>query len=70
MREAGVAHLARLEDPHRVEEAMASYLEQMRRGALAAPTLSDMSRQARAKAFAGLLEEARAEPRLAAHRAV
>jgi glycosyltransferase involved in cell wall biosynthesis len=70
MREAGVAHIARLEDPHRVEEAMASYLEQMRRGALAAPTLSDMSRQARAKAFAGLLEEARAEPRLAAHRAV
>jgi len=58
MRDAGVTHIAKLEDADQVESAIDSYLCAVCNGAPFAWKLSDMSRRARAGALAGVLEEA------------
>jgi glycosyltransferase involved in cell wall biosynthesis len=60
MRDAGVAHVARLEDAAAVEQALVRFVAAVRAGTEMPPTLSDMSRRARARALAGLLDDARA----------
>ena len=62
MLEAGVAHVARLEDAGPVEAAMTRYLADLRSGVLGvlpAAQLSSMSRRNRAQALATLFEDAR-----------
>ena len=64
MLEAGIAHVAMLEDTQRVEEAMTRFLAEVPAGSGATPMgagLAAMSRRARAGALAGLLEQARAQ---------
>ncbi len=65
LRASGVVHVARLEDSQRVEEAMTAYLAAMRSTAPPAPTgdLSAMSRRARARELATLLENVSSESR-------
>jgi len=62
MRDAGVTHIAKLEDTVQVESAIDSYLSAVRNGAPFEWKLSDMSRRARAGALADVLEEVRAAP--------
>ena len=62
MGDAGVTHIAKLEDTDQVEGAIDSYLGAVRSGAPFVWKLSDMSRRARASALADVLEEARAQP--------
>ena len=63
MRGAGVEHVAALEDADGVEHALAAFLDALSHGAAPVPILSDMSRSARTKALAGLLEIVRVEHR-------
>src|SRR5258706_7449860 len=65
LRASGVVHVARLEDSQRVEAAMTAYLAAMRSTAPPAPTgdLSAMSRRARARELATLLENVSSESR-------
>jgi glycosyltransferase involved in cell wall biosynthesis len=66
MVDAGVDHLALLENADQVEAALTGYLAAVRSGAAAAPPdrpIQDMSRQARARALAGVLEAASASGR-------
>ena len=62
MREAGVQHVAQLENAEHVERALSAYLAESRPGAAQmpmAPPLMAMSRRARARTFAALLDEVR-----------
>lgn len=66
MREAGVAHVARLEDAAQVEAALTRYLAEVAPASPSpalTPQLAAMSRKARAHALAELLESARSTPR-------
>ncbi len=58
MRDAGVVHVAKLEDVARVEGATSDYLAATRGGMPATALLPDRSRRARAKALAEVLEQA------------
>jgi len=59
MRDAGVAHLAKLEDVDQVEGATADYLAAMHGGMPSTSSQPDRSRRARAGLLAKVLEEAR-----------
>jgi glycosyltransferase involved in cell wall biosynthesis len=59
MREAGVAHVAKLEDADQVEIALMAYLERMRGGSPFTPAMSDMSRKRRTRALADIFDEVR-----------
>lgn len=61
MRNAGVSHVATLEDADHVERVLTAFLDAMRSGAAQAPLLTDMSRRVRARQLAAVLEEARVE---------
>ena len=57
MRAAGVEHIAMLENADQVQPALAGFIEGLQLGNAVVPTLTDMSRFARTKILANLLEE-------------
>jgi glycosyltransferase involved in cell wall biosynthesis len=57
MRDVGVAHIAKLEDPDQVERVIAGWLDAFARRQLSIPRAPDMSRRSRAQALAQVLDE-------------